>query len=95
MHTPFLRTFGLAALGVFGALGFHAAALAEDSFPSRPITIVVPFPPGGGGDVQTRLVAQKMGEKLGQTVIVDNKPGAGTAIVRPSSPTPRPMATPC
>jgi len=80
MHTPFLRTFGLAALGVFGALGLHATALAEDSFPSRPITIVVPFPPGGGGDVQTRLVAQKMGEKLGQTVIVDNKPGAGTAI---------------
>lgn len=80
MHTLFLRTLGLAALGAFSALGLHAAALAEDSFPSRPITIVVPFPPGGGGDVQTRLVAQKMGEKLGQTVIVDNKPGAGTAI---------------
>lgn len=80
MHTPLLRTLGLVALGAFSALGIPAAALAEDSFPSRPITIVVPFPPGGGGDVQTRLVAQKMGEKLGQTVIVDNKPGAGTAI---------------
>jgi len=77
MHTLFLRTLGLAALGV---LGLHATALAEDAYPSRPITIVVPFPPGGGGDVQTRLLAQKLGEKLGQSVIVDNKPGAGTAI---------------
>ena len=77
MHIPFLRAFGLAALCT---LGLHATASAEDSFPSRPITIVVPFPPGGGGDVQGRLLAQKLSEKLGQTVIVDNKPGAGTAI---------------
>src|SRR6516162_6629855 len=77
MHIPFLRAFGLAALCT---LGLHATASAEDSYPSRPITIVVPFPPGGGGDVQGRLLAQKLGEKLGQTVIVDNKPGAGTAI---------------
>jgi tripartite-type tricarboxylate transporter receptor subunit TctC len=77
MHIPLLRALGLAALC---ALGLHATASAEDSYPSRPITIVVPFPPGGGGDVQGRLLAQKLGEKLGQTVIVDNKPGAGTAI---------------
>jgi len=80
MHTLFLRTFGLAALGAFSAFGLPPAAVAQDSFPSRPITIVVPFPPGGGGDVQTRFLAQKMAEKLGQSVIVDNKPGAGTAI---------------
>ena len=77
MHIPLLRALGLAALCTFG---LHASASAEDSYPSRPITIVVPFPPGGGGDVQGRLLAQKLGEKLGQTVIVDNKPGAGTAI---------------
>lgn len=78
MHAHFLRTVGIAALCTFG---LHApGALAEDAYPSRPITIVVPFPPGGGGDAQGRLLAQKLAEKLGQNVIVDNRPGAGTAI---------------
>lgn len=78
MHIPFLRTVGIAALCTFG---LHApGALADDAYPSRPITIVVPFPPGGGGDAQGRLLAQKLSEKLGQSVIVDNRPGAGTAI---------------
>ncbi|MDM0022081.1 Bug family tripartite tricarboxylate transporter substrate binding protein [Variovorax saccharolyticus] len=80
MHTLSLRTFGLAALGAFSAFGLSAAAVAEDSFPTRPITMVVPFPPGGGGDAQGRLLALKLGEKLGQSVVIDNRPGAGTAI---------------
>lgn len=52
---------------------------AQD-YPTRPITLVMPFPPGGGGDAQARTLAQALGEKLGQSVIVDNRPGAGTAI---------------
>ncbi|MBS0339972.1 MAG: tripartite tricarboxylate transporter substrate binding protein [Proteobacteria bacterium] len=77
MHTSLLRISGLAALSM---LGLHTPAQAQDSFPSRPITIVVPYPPGGGGDVQGRLLAQKMSEKLNVSIIVDNRPGAGTAI---------------
>ena len=52
------------------------AAAAADAFPSRPIRIVVNTAPGGLTDITTRLVAQKMGEKLGQSVVIDNKAGA-------------------
>ncbi|WP_036595458.1 Bug family tripartite tricarboxylate transporter substrate binding protein [Ottowia thiooxydans] len=62
-------------------LGLLAApAVAQDNFPNRPITLVVPYPAGGGGDAQGRILALKLGEKLGQNVVVDNRPGAGTAI---------------
>src|SRR5262245_2556464 len=53
------------------------AAQAQQAFPSKPITIVVPFSPGGGNDILARVIAPKMGQILGTTVIVDNKPGAG------------------
>ena len=58
---------------------FAAAAVSAqtDSFPSRPITIIVPFPPGGSSDVVTRLVAQKLGENLKMTVVIDNRGGGG------------------
>jgi tripartite-type tricarboxylate transporter receptor subunit TctC len=63
----------LLALGVALAASTVAAA---DAFPSRPIRIVVNTAPGGLTDITTRLVAQKMGEELGQSVIIDNKAGA-------------------
>lgn len=56
-----------------------SAALA-DSFPTKPIRLIVPFPAGGATDLFARTLSQKMGEKLGTTLIVDNKPGAGGAI---------------
>jgi tripartite-type tricarboxylate transporter receptor subunit TctC len=54
-----------------------APAQAQSDFPSRPITIIVPFPPGGSSDVITRLVAQKLGENLKTTIVIDNRGGGG------------------
>lgn len=65
-----------ATLLVLGAS--HAAQAAD--YPSRPIRMVAPFAPGGGSDVVARLVAEKMGPILGQTVIVENRPGASGII---------------
>ena len=59
------------------AVPFHASAQA---FPSRPITIVVPFPPGGVTDQTSRLVGQKISVNTGQPVIIDNRPGGGGQI---------------
>jgi tripartite-type tricarboxylate transporter receptor subunit TctC len=52
-------------------------AFAQSDFPSRPITIVVPFPPGGSSDTVTRLIAQKMGENLKINIVIDNRGGGG------------------
>lgn len=54
-------------------------AWAQD-FPSGPVTIVVPFPPGGAGDITARAVAEQLSGELNKTFVVDNKPGANTAI---------------
>jgi tripartite-type tricarboxylate transporter receptor subunit TctC len=69
----------LIAVGLSGAGTAHAAETAQ-TFPSRPLRIVVPFPAGGTTDVVARLVAQRMTESMGQTVLVDNRSGAGGTI---------------
>jgi len=67
----------LAALAAFAA--FMGAAHADD-YPTRPISLIVPYPAGGGVDTVGRVIAQKLGEGLGQQVLVVNRPGAGAVI---------------
>jgi tripartite-type tricarboxylate transporter receptor subunit TctC len=62
----------------FGAL-FAAAAAAQD-YPARPVRLIVPIGPGGGTDILGRHVAQKLGERLRQSVVVENRPGAGSLV---------------
>jgi tripartite-type tricarboxylate transporter receptor subunit TctC len=61
-------------------LSVIAPAFGQEKFPTKPVTIVVPFPPGGGTDTGARLIAQKLIERWGQQVVVDNKPGAAGSI---------------
>ena len=68
------RTLAAVSL-VFAA--FHAIA---QSYPSKAVKIIVPFPPAGATDVVTRFLAQKLGERWNQSVVVDNRPGAGGSI---------------
>lgn len=63
----------------FAALLVAAPAMAQ-SWPDRPVRLVVPFPPGGGTDVVARIVAQRLSEALGQPVVAENRPGAGGTI---------------
>ena len=82
----------LATAAIAGALGFGAAlpAQAQDKYPSRPIRLLVPFPAGGPVDVMGRLIAQHLSTTLGQQVIVDNRPGAGSTLAAKAAATAEP-----
>jgi tripartite-type tricarboxylate transporter receptor subunit TctC len=76
-----MRTHIVALALALAAIFIPACAPAHaDNFPSRTITLIVPFPPGGSTDVAGRILADKMGAMLGQTVIVENVGGAGGSI---------------
>ena len=66
-------------LGLFLSFSSFGVVLA-DSFPSKPIRIIVPYPPGGGNDVLARMFAPELSKALGQSVIVENRPGAGGSM---------------
>jgi len=71
-----MRIFALLALAIFAGIG---AAQAQ-TYPSRPITLVVPFPPGGSTDAAARIMAERMRLPLGQSIVIENVGGAGGSI---------------
>jgi len=77
----FTRRTSIVALAAMAACAATALpALAQDKWPSKPITYIVPFPAGGTTDVLARLIGQKLGTVLGTTIVVDNKGGAGGSV---------------
>ncbi|RYF53482.1 MAG: tripartite tricarboxylate transporter substrate binding protein, partial [Comamonadaceae bacterium] len=78
--TPSRRILCLALALAATALAPTTALHAQDTWPAKPIKLVVPFPPGGGTDLVARAMGQKLSERLKQAVVIDNKPGAATII---------------
>ncbi len=68
------------ALAIVATMTPLSVAHSAEAYPSRPIRIIVPFAPGGGTDLTARLVGQRVSERTGQPVIIDNRPGAGTML---------------
>jgi tripartite-type tricarboxylate transporter receptor subunit TctC len=85
-----MRRWKLITLLAGAAMMLAAAAGAAENFPTRPIRLVVPYPPGGGTDIVGRILGQKLHESLGQPVVIDNRSGAGgtlgTALAAKSAP---------
>ena len=75
-----MRAFSSAMLCAAALLCAHAASAAQQTYPARPIRMVVPYTPGGSIDTVGRLVAEELQKQLGQAVVVDNKPGASGMI---------------
>jgi tripartite-type tricarboxylate transporter receptor subunit TctC len=75
-----LRQVAAISLAALGLVGLPAVASAQAWPAEKPIRLIVPFPPGGGTDISARFAADYLSQKLGQAVVVENKPGAATAI---------------
>jgi tripartite-type tricarboxylate transporter receptor subunit TctC len=70
----------IAALGMMTALMAAMPAAVAQTYPSRPIKLIVPYPPGGGADSVARIVAQSLSERIKATVVIENRPGAATNL---------------
>ena len=78
--TPRRQLLQLAAAGAASTLGLAPRLASAQAWPSKPVKIVVTFPPGGSSDVVARILAEHMPKRLGQPAVVDNRPGAGGTI---------------
>ena len=74
------QTLPLAMMAACCCIAISAQTFAQEAYPAKPIRFVVPFPPGGGTDILSRIVTNKLSERLGWQMVVDNKPGAGGNI---------------
>jgi tripartite-type tricarboxylate transporter receptor subunit TctC len=85
-----MRTVLIAKLAAAAAALFVVGSAAAQQYPSKPIRLMVPFPPGGSTDIVARIVAQRLGTQLGQQLVIENRGGAGgtlgTAVVAKASP---------
>jgi tripartite-type tricarboxylate transporter receptor subunit TctC len=75
-----MTTVRLLVAAGFAAMCALSAPVQAQSYPSKPIRLIVPFPPGGSTDIIGRIVGQKLGERLGQSIVVDNRGGAGGTL---------------
>ncbi|HEV7982800.1 MAG TPA: tripartite tricarboxylate transporter substrate binding protein [Xanthobacteraceae bacterium] len=75
-----VRVVLAAACLVLAGTGFGTVLAAAQNYPTRPVRLIIPFPPGGSNDVVGRLIAIKLGDRLGKQVVVDNRSGAGGVI---------------
>lgn len=80
MNKSVRSVLSLGLAGLAAAMLPHATALADANYPTKPITLVIGFPPGGGADHVGRVYANSLSKQLGQTVVVENRPGAGSTI---------------
>src|SRR5262245_24960495 len=75
------------ALAVWGVSAAAELARAEDVFPAKPVRLLVPFPAGGAVDIVGRTLGDELGRRWGQTVVIENRPGAGGIIASQAAAT--------
>src|SRR5450432_3274482 len=85
-----MKNVGTVVLLAAALLAIPAGFAQAPAYPTKPVRLVVPFSPGGASDLTARTLAQKMGESMGQSIVVENKPGAngvlGIDLVAKSQP---------
>ncbi len=80
IHTPLKRRDIVRALPAAALMSLAPLAWAQGAYPNRALRVIVPQPPGGGFDFVARALAERLGKQIGQSVVVENKPGSGTLV---------------